>query len=112
MEPDDILASYSRGDITEAQGFSLFRSYLEREFPKEKLSKLLNDICSAEDIHMTKDGDTWVSPNWMARVKGFENAVKILHSRMLENQKGPTASHPTQIVFNVITKQGGKDGDS
>jgi len=77
---------------------------LQKAFPPKQIQKLIADLCSAEDIRMTKDGSEYRTPNWEARDKGLNKVLNLL--RFIEKQNGmPSDVHAAKIVFQVINHQ-------
>jgi len=109
--PDSILEAHNLGQITERQSFDLFLTYLRSRFDQDKLARMLDDICKASDLRIDKDGEFYEAPNWNARLNGLKEAIKLLYAKSVDSEKSVRYDHPTQIVFNVITKAPKTDGN-
>lgn len=69
-------------------------SALEQAFPWHDIVERINDMLSATDVRVTKDGQVLQSPNWYAR----KSAIELL----LEYKAGKTFSRPEPKVNKKI----------
>jgi len=109
--PDQILMARKKGDITEDVAMILFDRCLGKYFDPERMAKMLDSLCEASDKNYSKDIGFWESPNWSTRKEGFDRALKLMKLKSKDDD-GVKTSHPTQIIFNVVTKRDDKELES
>lgn len=87
--------------ITPAQGLEILDYLLQKSFPPERINAILQDLVNASDTKTTKSGEFYQTPNWLARVHGLTQALKL--KRFTSSQDGEISSMPiTKITFNVV----------
>jgi len=95
----EIVEGRARDLISSSDGLALLERHLKEAFPQEKIRKYLEDLCTAEDIKMSKSGP-YNTPNWMARHRGLEKVLELLRYKQAVESTGHKL--PTKVVFNTI----------
>lgn len=102
----EILEAQTKGMISTSEGFELLEKLLRETFPQDRIKELINELCKAEDIKMSKAGK-YTTPNWRARREGLDRVIDLLNYTKTVDAVG--RSLPTKVVFNTIIV-GAKDG--
>lgn len=95
----EIVEAQAQDLISTADGLALLEVHLKEAFPQEKIRKLLEDLCGAEDIKMSKLGE-YRTPNWLARKNGLDRVLDLLRYKQVVETTGHRV--PTKVVFNTI----------
>jgi len=99
FSPDQILEKRATGEITSSEGLDMLQKYVRATFPQERIVKMLDEMCKAEDIRSSQFGP-YKTPNWIARDKGLERVFRLLS--LGETTNGAKQA-PTKMVFNIIS---------
>ena len=97
--PSEIMSKRAAGEITQKEGLVMIQKHLRRYFPQERIVKLIDELCKANDTKSSGIG-RYETPNWMARHKGLNEVMKLLS--MTEDTHGKNVA-PTKMTFNIIT---------
>lgn len=101
--PAEILQSRADNLITEDQGVVLLNKYLKETFDQDRLRHMLDEICKAENVRHVAGEGFFKTPDWKARVEGFDRVMKLL--RYFSTDKQAPTNHPTKVIFNTIFQE-------
>ena len=77
----------------------MIQTHLRRFFPQERIARMINDLCEANDVRSSQFG-MFKTPNWMARHKGLKEVMEMLAATPGARSG---AAQPTKMVFNIIS---------
>lgn len=99
LNPAEIVQAKANGYLDKPQALAMLDAYIAKEFPEEKITKLIKELSEAMDTNFSDKAGFWESPNWSARKNSIDYILKL--RGFISKDEAPSKT-PTKVVFNTV----------